>query len=51
MEDIQRRSTVMLGLAAATAALAAPQAASAETYGPNYGPNDGREVAPARGRT
>jgi len=46
MEDIQRRSTVMLGLAAATAALAAPQAASAETYGPNYGPNDGREVAP-----
>ena len=46
MEDIQRRSTVMLGLAAAMAALAAPQAATAETYGPNYSPNNGREVAP-----
>ena len=46
MEDIQRRSTVMLGLAAATAALAAPRAASAETYGPSYGPDDGQQRAP-----
>lgn len=46
MRDFDRRSTVMLGLATATAALATPQAATAETYGPNYGPNDGRERAP-----
>ncbi len=46
MEDIQRRSAVMLGVATATAALAVPKATTAETYGPNYGPNDGRERAP-----
>ncbi len=42
MEGIHRRSTVMLGVATATAALAVPQATTAETYGPN----DGRERAP-----
>lgn len=47
MDDIQRRPAVVLGLAAAaTGALAAPRAATAETYGPSYGPNDGRERAP-----
>ena len=46
MEGIHRRSTVMLGLATATAALVAPPAATAETYGPSYGPGDGRERAP-----
>ena len=46
MEDIQRRSAVMLGLATTTAALVAPPSATAETYGPSYGPGDGRERAP-----
>ena len=46
MRDFDRRSTVALGLATATAGLATPQTASAETYGPNYGPTDGRERAP-----
>ena len=46
MRDFDRRSTVALGLATATAALVAPQAATAETYGPSYGPGDGRERAP-----
>ena len=45
MRDFDRRAAA-LGLAAATVALATPQAATAETYGPNYGPNDGRERAP-----
>ena len=46
MRDFDRRTAAALGLAAATVALATPQAATAETYGPNYGPNDGRERAP-----
>lgn len=42
MRNFDRRCTVMLGLATATAVLATSQAASAETYGPT----DGRERAP-----
>ena len=36
----------MLGFAAAAAALAAPRAVTAETYGPSYGPDDGQQRAP-----
>jgi quercetin dioxygenase-like cupin family protein len=46
MTDLDRRSTIALGLATTTAALVAPQTATAETYGPSYGPNDGQERAP-----
>ena len=46
MREVQRRSAVVLGLATATGALAAPRNAKAETYGPSYGPDDGREIAP-----
>jgi quercetin dioxygenase-like cupin family protein len=42
MRNFDRRSTVVLGLATTTAALAAPQAAAQTTYSPN----DGREVVP-----
>ena len=42
MEDFDRRSAVVLGLATATATLVTPQVAAAETYGPN----DGRERVP-----
>jgi hypothetical protein len=46
MKNIDRRSTFALGLATTTAALVAPQAATAETYGPDYDSNDGKERAP-----
>jgi quercetin dioxygenase-like cupin family protein len=46
MKDFDRRSAIALGLATATAALAMPRAAAAETYGPSYGPNDGQQRAP-----
>ena len=46
MEDINRRATLTLGLAAAAAtplfAFAAPAGAAA----PTYGPNDGKELSP-----
>ena len=46
MRDFDRRTAAALGLAAATVALATPQAATAETYGPSYGPDDGQQRAP-----
>jgi quercetin dioxygenase-like cupin family protein len=46
MKDLNRRAAVGLGLATATAVLAMPQRATAETYGPSYGPTDGKERGP-----
>jgi hypothetical protein len=48
MEEIDRRSTLSLGLAAAAVPLFAWASPAGAESAPNYGPNDGVELSPGR---